>query len=566
MTIIEKTYKYCHECSTPFEVLDLVSLHIEGGQRVYSDGSAGFWHDSTERFVRCGFCEVILDVNKLKTTKDNPPEIVNGALVFDIEERQCIPSKSLSCFKLAQEVSALPFEEAYGILIHRWRRINKSRSKSRQFFDNDQLFLVNYLADNAPIKTIEQHITRAELHRELKRFDDCLSVIKDINSIYTVKQCDQYYDVLHVMEWAARNKVYDVLAITQIDSYPSPLIHDPTPPHIDGWMNVNEVIKARAVKHAYSMEHVLSLNDFTFEEVDQGYNGADIDLQGNVISCVSEYDFHSASTNLVIRINIGTQFIFDEEGQLLQVQVGCNNQSEDYDTFEYISVRRGAIFIGENLWQAEVIFDINARHNAYSQEKSAPLITKLNELIKANLQKDRDELSDDVILQWEASYNVITHSEYIIDHSSIEFTNDLLAAFINSQYVVNHTPLPPLIIGHKNTEIDALLSRHGSQCGVFITAWNPYSRQFTQQENNLKQSALMSSIDTQRHHVYEAVGQSSDKQWQESSLFIINMTQEEGHSLAQQYGQLGFVYHEYGSATQLVLSDLPSETIYFGEE
>ena len=87
----------------------------------------------------------------------------------------------------------------------------------------------------------------------------------------------------------------------------------------------------------------------------------------------------------------------------------------------------------------------------------------------------------------------------------------------------------------------------------------------SEHDNNHKQSQLLSSIDSNLHYIYDAVGQSQDKQWQEPSVFITNMTLEQGHELAKLYGQLGFVYYQYGSTAQLVLCDLPSEAQYFGE-
>ena len=566
MTTYYHVYKYCHECNTPFEVLDLASRLTSKEQKRFSDGTTETWCSTPERFIRCGFCEEILDAKELKITKIGVPKIVNGVLELDEHNyHQLMPAKALSCFKLVMATSDLPLEESHHILVNRWHQINHDRSQHRDDFNYDQLFLVKHLADNALTRTIEQHITQAELYRELKRFDDCLAIIKHIKATYSSEQCHHHNDVIKTIEWGAQHQICEVLSVTPVERYPLPLMHDVNRPCVKGWMNINEIIRTQAINHALSIEHVLSLSDFTFTEIELEWEEIDISLEGNVIFCFSSYAFHSVSTHLTIEINVCKRCVFDENGQLVHVEVGFDETNDEFDYSTQLIVKHGAIFVGSELGKANVIFDSNRRHNSLFQTKADPIITMLTDLVKESLHKDRSLLPDTFIQHWENTYQALLRNEYLVDLSSNPFSQGLLDAFMQSQYVINDIPSSPLIIGKHNVEVDDLLKRHNSEYGIFITAWNPYSRQMSEQDNDHKQSQLIASIDNTMHHVYDAIGQSQDKQWQESSLFITNMTLEQGHELAKQYGQLGFVCHEVGEMTQLVLSDLPNQAQYFGE-
>jgi len=70
-------------------------------------------------------------------------------------------------------------------------------------------------------------------------------------------------------------------------------------------------------------------------------------------------------------------------------------------------------------------------------------------------------------------------------------TPRLLRAYRQTRYEAAGIPV---FVGRRSRGMDALLRRHGSRAGVFVTAWNPYSRLMPTAWNNRQQRALLARL------------------------------------------------------------------------
>ncbi len=109
-----------------------------------------------------------------------------------------------------------------------------------------------------------------------------------------------------------------------------------------------------------------------------------------------------------------------------------------------------------------------------------------------------------------------------------------------------------LYIGQLNTDFQAYLSASNIDTWAIITAWNPYSKLKTDQENQSAQDQLMASLIDFTY--YQAVGipDASQKWSPEESLFVLNISKAIAVALGQQFEQNALVFGQADAAPELV--------------
>jgi hypothetical protein len=94
----------------------------------------------------------------------------------------------------------------------------------------------------------------------------------------------------------------------------------------------------------------------------------------------------------------------------------------------------------------------------------------------------------------------------------------LLAAYRRSTYTAGDAAIRIGVhIGHRSAAMDALLCRHHAMAGVFITAWNPYSRRMPRGWNDRMQRALRGRL--RRWPVFPARGGAPG--WREAHFLVL---------------------------------------------
>lgn len=117
---------------------------------------------------------------------------------------------------------------------------------------------------------------------------------------------------------------------------------------------------------------------------------------------------------------------------------------------------------------------------------------------------------------------------------------ELLNAYLETDYIVSDDPPLMLKIGEQNDDVRILLASFGTDCGAFITAWNPGSVMLNDDDNDDRQAALLSEIEMRRLNYLVGYGERRD--WREYSYFILGINQEEASALAHQFEQNAYVW------------------------
>ena len=129
---------------------------------------------------------------------------------------------------------------------------------------------------------------------------------------------------------------------------------------------------------------------------------------------------------------------------------------------------------------------------------------------------------------------------------------DLKESYLRTAYTARTDDGSALVIrvGRRHPELDALLAEAQASSWAFITAWNPWSRQLSEEANRLRQSALLAEIGG-RFRYFKGEGIAEDGVWVEPSLLILGISRAEALRLAEQFEQNAIVVAERGGAAEL---------------
>lgn len=129
--------------------------------------------------------------------------------------------------------------------------------------------------------------------------------------------------------------------------------------------------------------------------------------------------------------------------------------------------------------------------------------------------------------------------------------NALIEAYKNTKYKVLE-PNITIEIGELNQDVDLLLIRHKSAEWAFITAYNPYSRVLTEDENKVRHDELKEL--TKDYITFEGHGVGEDPAWEpELSLFIIGITRDEASKIGKKFEQNAIVCGVINSNPELII-------------
>jgi hypothetical protein len=129
--------------------------------------------------------------------------------------------------------------------------------------------------------------------------------------------------------------------------------------------------------------------------------------------------------------------------------------------------------------------------------------------------------------------------------------NDLIEAYKNTKYIVFDLNLT-IVIDKSNLEINELLVKHNTKEWAFITAYNPYSRALTNEENRIRHNELIEM--TKNYVTFEGHGVGQDPIWQpELSLFIIGISKVEASKVGKKFEQNAIVYGKLNNSPELLI-------------
>lgn len=131
---------------------------------------------------------------------------------------------------------------------------------------------------------------------------------------------------------------------------------------------------------------------------------------------------------------------------------------------------------------------------------------------------------------------------------------ELETSYLNANYVVMGPRNRIVVrIGAPNAELDELLRDHEAKSWAFVSAYNPYSRPLSNEENSSRHEALKIRLDRNNMRYFAGYGESPTGDWKpETSLLILNIDRDAAISLGIELEQNAIVAGETGGEPDLV--------------
>lgn len=123
---------------------------------------------------------------------------------------------------------------------------------------------------------------------------------------------------------------------------------------------------------------------------------------------------------------------------------------------------------------------------------------------------------------------------------------ELVRAYRNASYVVSVSGHEIILkIDKSNRELLALMKGRGVEGAAFLTAYNPFSRELTFEENQLRHGRLAAAVHSLGLEFFPGEGRDDSGQWpSERSILVLGIELEDAEHLADEYGQNAFIWVE----------------------
>lgn len=129
--------------------------------------------------------------------------------------------------------------------------------------------------------------------------------------------------------------------------------------------------------------------------------------------------------------------------------------------------------------------------------------------------------------------------------------NTLIEAYKNTKYKI-FEPALIIEIGKLNKKVDDVLNETKSHEWAFITAYNPFSKVVSEEENIMRHNELKEL--TRSYKTFEGHGVGEDPSWEpELSLFVIGISKDDASKIGVKFEQNAIVYGQINKAPQLLI-------------
>ena len=140
-------------------------------------------------------------------------------------------------------------------------------------------------------------------------------------------------------------------------------------------------------------------------------------------------------------------------------------------------------------------------------------------------------------------------------NSNKSIDSELWKSYEETDFIVHSKPEFALNIGQFSEQLKQLLNSHKVTSAAFVTAYNPFSQQLSEDENSERQIRLVDEIQSRGLSLFQGLGQHPNHQWQgEPSVLILGIALEAAKKLARTYEQNAFVWCDEACTPQLIAS------------
>ena len=112
--------------------------------------------------------------------------------------------------------------------------------------------------------------------------------------------------------------------------------------------------------------------------------------------------------------------------------------------------------------------------------------------------------------------------------------------YLDTDYIISDDPPLLMKIGEQSDDLRVLLGSMGVETAAFMTAWNPRSEHLTDDENDDRQGALLTDIETIRLNYLVGYGQGED--WLEYSYLVLGIDKDQATAMAMRFEQNAYVW------------------------
>jgi Protein of unknown function (DUF3293) len=133
--------------------------------------------------------------------------------------------------------------------------------------------------------------------------------------------------------------------------------------------------------------------------------------------------------------------------------------------------------------------------------------------------------------------------------------SDLISAYRATDYVAHSNgSVVVMQIGRHSLVVDKLLARMRARSGVFITAWNPFSKELSFKANKHWDRALKRDLGARGFTFVEGEGRGRTGEWPpEPSVLVFGISRTEAAAIGRRYRQNAVVYVPQGRPAELVM-------------
>ena len=131
---------------------------------------------------------------------------------------------------------------------------------------------------------------------------------------------------------------------------------------------------------------------------------------------------------------------------------------------------------------------------------------------------------------------------------------DLISAYKVTNFHVKADPDFTLNVGKVSEELKELLKQNRVESAAFITAWNPYSKPLSDEENQSRNEQLKNELIIRSLKFIDGFGQDPLGQWAgEDSFLVLGIELEASKKLGVQFEQNAIVWSDKDTIPQLIL-------------
>ena len=131
---------------------------------------------------------------------------------------------------------------------------------------------------------------------------------------------------------------------------------------------------------------------------------------------------------------------------------------------------------------------------------------------------------------------------------------DLISAYEVTNFHVKADPAFTLNIGRLSEELKALFKQNNVTNAAFITAWNPYSKSLSDEENQSRNDKLKNELNIRSLRFMDGFGQDPLGQWSgEDSFLVLGIDLEASKTLGIQFEQNAIVWSDSDAIPKLIL-------------